>query len=262
MHFIKTNETKHFFEITLNRPEKRNAFHPQMIEELTQAFRVASASNARAVVLTGEGKSFCAGADLEWMQSMVNYSFAENIADSEKLFEMFLTAVECDLPIITYAHGHVMGGALGLLAVSDIVALEENTKLSFSEVKLGLAPAVISPFVMRKMKMSYAHKLMLTGERFSSETAYNSGLVTEVVDESSASSAIMNLKSEFLLNGPDSVTATKKLLTTEFVHYLTAQKDFVCEVISERRVSEEGQLGLKGFIEKQDIPWKVNTENA
>lgn len=262
MEFIKVSEDKNFYTIALNRPDKRNAFHPKMIDELTIAFENANKSKARAVIFSGEGKSFCAGADLDWMQSMVDYSMEENIEDSNKLFEMFFTALSCEKPIITYVHGHAMGGALGLIAVSDIVVAEEATLFSFSEVKLGLAPAVISPFVLGRTAPGYVQQYMLTGERFDSQQAKQAGLVQHVLNEQGCKAKLKEIKNHICQNGPEAMQATKRLLTYKLIHSIYNEKDFVSEVIAERRVSKEGQQGLKGFIGKTEIPWKMKGEDA
>ncbi len=246
--------------VWLNRPDVRNAFDPDLIAELTILFKrdLNNDSNLRAVILRGEGKSFCAGADLSWMQSMVNYTLAENIKDSESLFRMFSIMRECPVPLLGQAHGHAMGGALGLLAVCDIVTADIGTQFCFSEAKLGLAPAVISPFVLEKMHSAAAHRYMLTAEVFSADVARESGLV-HFVGSTIEIDAFMKKQIELIHeNGPEAVRSTKKLLrlNTSPVDWTQVMAE-TTRVISERRVSAEGQEGLKSFFSKKSPNWKV-----
>lgn len=254
--FVKVEEKNELFSIRLNRPDVRNAFHPEMIQQLTEAFAKATHSKARAVFLTGEGPSFCAGADLEWMKSMKNFSLQENAKDSEKLFTMFETARNCLLPIVCRIQGHVMGGATGLVAVSDLVAAESTTRFCFSEVKLGLAPAVISPFILRKMNMSQARELMLTARIFSAEEAQVGGLINF---QGSPQEVDQYLRSQLQLifaSGPEAVRATKQLINTVTQPLLNGLKEQTAKVIAERRVSHEGQEGLRAFFDKDTPRWK------
>ncbi len=257
MNVVNSEIKNHFLEVKLNRPDMRNAFNPEMISELKNIFNKANDQNIRGVLLSGEGKSFCSGADLGWMQSMVNYSMDQNIADSKELFDMFIAADNCEVPIITKVHGHVFGGALGLLAVSDIVAAHESTQFAFSEVKLGLAPAVISPFVLKKMHSNYSYQYMLTGERFKALEAKGCGLVHYVNTTDSIDEYIEHIKHQFLQNGPEAVRATKKLLKTSRYLSLKEAREPCSQVIAQRRVSKEGQEGLAGFLQKKPVSWDL-----
>ncbi len=182
MSFVIVTELNQVAYVKLNRPDVRNAFNPAMIAEITLLFRNLQArKDLRAVVLQGEGKVFCAGADLNWMKEMVNFSFEQNREDSLKLFAMFEAIAECTLPVVGLVHGAVFGGALGLVAICDEVIAEEGTQFCFSEVKLGIAPAVISSFVNRKAVGGKVRPLMLSGVIFNPHIAQQSGLVTEVV---------------------------------------------------------------------------------
>jgi methylglutaconyl-CoA hydratase len=246
--------------VSLNRPEVRNAFHPVMIEELRAVFAedLNRDTKLRAVLLRGEGKSFCAGADLGWMQSMVNFTLTENQRDSESLFAMFAALRDCPVPLIGRVHGHVMGGALGLAAVCDIVAAEQQTLFCFSEVRLGLAPAVISPFVLEKMHPSHAHRYMLTAETFSAAEAKDVGLVHFRGDLAAVDDFVEKTLTMVTENGPEAVRATKRLLRLGAGR---SEWDMIraetTRVIAERRVSPEGQEGLRGFLEKRVPSWKV-----
>lgn len=258
---VKVGRRGHVATVSLNRPDVRNAFHPRMIAELTRVFTddLNRDSSLRAVVLRGEGKAFCAGADLGWMKSMVDYTLEENQTDSEKLFEMFAALRACPVPVIGRVHGFVMGGALGLTAVCDIVAAEAQTRFCFSEVKLGLAPAVISPFVLEKMHASYAHRYMLTGELFAVDEARAAGLVHFVGAETDIDAFISDTVKVIVENGPEAVRSTKGLLRlNREASNWDKWKSQTSRVIAERRVSPEGQEGLRGFLEKRSPSWKVN----
>ena len=245
--------------VSLNRPHVHNAFNPEMIADLTDIFSNVG-EKTRALVLRGEGSSFSAGADLHWMKSMVNYSMEENIEDSKKLFEMFEAGLSCPCPVIGKLHGHVMGGALGLVAICDVVVSDLTTQFCFSEVKLGLAPAVISPFVFRKMDRAMVFEWMLTGKPFDSKEAQKAGLVQYVGTEQEPE--IEKILDRLFQSGTEAVRATKKLIHSNCSKDSWSQiKNEVIRVIVERRVSEEGQEGLKAFLEKRKARWRVDRRN-
>jgi methylglutaconyl-CoA hydratase len=248
--------------VTLNRPETKNAFDPEMIQEITHAFlEIAKDSSCRVVVLSGSGSSFSAGADLNWMKSMASYTMEQNRQDAETLFAMFEAIRMCPAPVVGQMQGHVMGGAIGLAAVCDVAAAEASTVFCFSEVRLGLAPAVISSFVLEKVQRSLAQRYMLTGETFLAADAKNMGLVHHVGDEGAVEQFVQKIVQAFLANGPQAVRESKKLL--RFVssggwnETERAQvRGETTRVIAERRVSSEGQEGLKSFFEKRSPSWK------
>lgn len=255
---IVVTELDHVAYVKLSRAEVRNAFNPEMIEEITSAFKsFNSRQDLKAVVLAGDGKSFCAGADLNWMKEMVNYSFEENKKDSLKLFEMFEAIADCELPVIGQIHGAAFGGALGLVAVCDEVIAEEATQFCFSEVKLGIAPAVISAFVLKKAVSGKVRPLMLSGVVFNAHTAQQSGLVTEVVANGEAHTAVQKVLGSYLAAGSEAVRETKKMLNIMSSMNWQEQKDLTTEVIAQRRASAEGQEGLKSFLEKREPAWRV-----
>lgn len=261
MRSIKLEKLGPVMHVTLNRPDVRNAFEPEMIREITEAFasKINNDVSLRAVVLKGAGKSFCAGADLGWMQSMVQYSFEQNLADSAKLFEMFVAIRNCPVPVITRVQGHAMGGAMGLLAVSDIVAAESESQFAFSEARLGLAPAVISPFVSEKMISSAAHRFWLTAEVMTAEETKEAGLVHFVGPMEEVDSFIEKSVKTVCHNGPEAVRATKQLLRLNAKPVAWEQvKAETTRLIAERRVSAEGQEGLKSFFEKRSPSWRAN----
>src|ERR687887_163600 len=176
---LRSEQAGDLLRITLSRPEQRNAFDAALIQELTEAFS-AVGGDVRAVVLAGEGKSFSAGADVEWMRAAVELSYEENVADARRL-RMMLEAIDsCPAPVIARVQGHALGGGCGLVTCSDIVIAEPGAQFAFSEVKLGIVPAVISPFALAKIGPSAARRYFVTGERFDAETALRIGLVHEV----------------------------------------------------------------------------------
>lgn len=258
MKFVVVSELNHVAYVKLHRPEMRNAFNPEMIAEITTVFNQLSArTDIRAVALSGEGKAFCAGADLNWMKEMVEYSFEQNQEDSLKLFAMFDSIANCAHPVVGLVHGAVFGGALGLMACCDYVVAEEGTQFCFSEVKLGIAPAVISAFVMKKAVIGKVRPYMLSGVVFNPEQAEQMALVNEVVATGEGHAAQQRMLHHFLVCGPEAVRETKKLLNSLSTLTWDEQKLATSKVIAERRASAEGQEGLKSFLEKREASWKL-----
>lgn len=258
MSTIITTQEDGILTVSLNRPEIHNAFNPQMISELTKLFSDQSFSiKNRAVILRGEGKSFCAGADLNWMQSMMKYNFEENLSDAQRLFTMFDVMKNCPLPIIGHVHGSVFGGGLGLVAICDIVTAETSTKFSFSEARLGLVPSVISPFVKRKMSPQFLREAFLTAEIFDAERAKESGLVNFIGKEKACKEFIETKIKSIKKCGIGALISTKNLLNSLDEMNPQQVKLETSTVISKRRVSEEGQEGLRAFLEKRKPNWIV-----
>jgi methylglutaconyl-CoA hydratase len=234
--------------VSLNRAEVKNAFHSEMIGELTEFFNSESSSiKTQFIVLKGEGTAFCSGADLNWMKSMLNYTFEENIEDSKKLWNMFEAIYSCQVPLITIAHGGVFGGGLGLLACADYVIAENKTQFCFSEVKLGLAPAVISGFISKKLQDAFYRPLMLSGEVFSADEARRIGLVHQTFSEKIEISDVVK---KFSSNGREAMRETKKLLSALNTSPHSEHQAHCTKVISERRTSAEGQEKIKKFLSK------------
>lgn len=257
MSVVVVTELNHVAYVRLNRPEVRNAFNPAMIAELTKIFAdLETRMDLKAIVLQGEGKSFCAGADLHWMQEMVNFSFDENRADSLVLHNLFETIANCTLPVVGSIHGAAFGGALGLIACCDEVIAEEDTQFCFSEVKLGIAPAVISGFVMRKAVAGKVRPLMLSAAVFNAHTAQQAGLVTEVAPKGEGATVLQRILFNYSQCGPQAVRETKKLLNE--LPGLDSQqlRDRSIRLIAERRASPEGQEGLRSFLEKREPSWR------
>ena len=269
MNRIRVQHDAHLIRIILSRPQARNAFDAESIREITEAFEkiaVGSSSDAsaRAVLMTGEGPSFCAGADLAYMKSMSQFTREENQADADRLFAMFEAVRSCPLPVIARVHGHVMGGALGLVACADIVLAEVGTQFAFSEVKLGIIPAVISPFVSQRMLPAYARRYMLSGELFDAEVARRAGLVAFVGDSTECNSEEACLSRAFAAAGPEAVKNTKALLRQ--IQKLDPQdplqlRQQVTRAIAERRVSAEGQEGLGAFLQRREPNWKTSSKD-
>ncbi len=231
--------------ITLARPDRRNAFDAEAIRELTEAF--VDVGDARAVVLSGEGPSFCAGADVEWMRSSVELSYDENVKDALRLRSMLFAIDHCSAPVIARVHGHALGGGCGLVAVADIAIASPGTVFAFSEVKLGLIPSVISPFALEKIGPGPARRYFLTGEQFDAETALRIGLVHEVAED--LDTAVDQVVAELLTAGPEAVRYAKALVLERPDAEGTAHR------IAARRTSAEGQEGLRAFLERRAPSW-------
>jgi enoyl-CoA hydratase/carnithine racemase len=227
--------------ITLARPDRRNAFDAQLIEELSKAF--VDVGRASAVVLAGEGASFCAGADVEWMRASVGLSVDENVADANAMRQMFEAIDACPAPVVARVQGHALGGGAGLVAVADIAIADAGAVFAFSEVKLGIIPAVISPFALAKIGPGAARRYFVTGERFDATTALRIGLVSEVTAE--LDSAVERVVAELLSAGPHAARWAKRLVRERPEGPETARW------IAERRASDEGQEGLQAFLEKR-----------
>ena len=243
--------------VTLNRPEVHNAFNDELIGEAIDLFSSVPAS-ARAIVLRSGGANFCAGADLNWMSRMVSYTRDENVRDSSQLAKMFAIMNECPLPIIGRVQGAAIGGGVGLVAVCDVAIATRDAKFGLSEVKLGILPAVISPYVIAKIGESHARALFMTGERFDAERALRIGLVHRVVDDAASLDAAVNdVLSQLMSSGPEAVRACKKLIAYVATHELEDSIPYTIETIAERRVSEEGQQGMQAFLNKRKAPWSA-----
>lgn len=255
---LQTENRNNVLYVTLNRPDVHNAFNSEMIEAITEAFSsVEDDKNIRAVVLSGAGSSFCAGGDLNWMKSMAQFTFDQNIADSRKLSDMFEAAFFCPVPVIGNIHGNVMGGGVGLVAICDIATADAQTKFCLSEVKLGLVPSVISPYVLRKMPESHARGLMLSAEIFNSERALTTGLIHHIGEGIARNQFIQAQLKLILSNGPDAVRTTKRLIQSiKTASTFTDAQELTIKTIAERRVSAEGQEGMKAFFEKRKPSWK------
>ncbi len=245
--------------VTLNRPDIRNAFNAEMIGELRDAFTsLHSRRDVSVLVLRGEGKSFCAGADLSYMSSMAGFSLDENLADAHALDEMFWALRACPQAVVARVHGHAMGGALGLLACCDLVAAVEGTQFAFSENRIGLVPAVISPYVLEKMNAGAARRYMLSAEVFTVWAAADGGLIEYAGGETDVDEFVSTVVKALAANGPEAVQVTKKMLRDLATLPSWAEKrELTTKTIAQKRVSPEGQEGLKSFLEKRSPSWKT-----
>ena len=241
MEAIRSERAGPVLRITLARPERRNAFDAAVIGELTEAF--AHVGDARAVVLAGEGPSFSAGADVEWMRASIDLSYEENVDDALRLRRMLETIDGCPAPVVCRVHGHALGGGCGLVACADVAVAATDAVFALSEVKLGIIPAVISPFVLAKIGPGAARRYFVTGERFDAQTALRIGLVQEVAND--VDGAVARIVDELLSAGPQAARAAKRLVLDRADAPETARR------IAERRTSAEGQEGLRAFLERR-----------
>jgi methylglutaconyl-CoA hydratase len=226
--------------VTLARPERRNAFDAELIAALTEAF--AAVGDARVVVLAGEGQSFCAGADIEWQRSAIDLSYDDNVDDALRLYHMCEAIDRCPAAVVARVQGYALGGGSGLAACSDIAIASSDAVFGFTEVKLGIIPAVISPFVLPKIG-EHARRYFLTGERFDAPTALRIGLVDEVTDE--LDGAVEHVVAEVLSSGPNAVRSAKLLIRERPDGEETAR------IAARLRASEEGQERLRAFFERR-----------
>jgi methylglutaconyl-CoA hydratase len=241
---LRTERDGEVLRITFTRPDRRNAFDAALIAELAEAF--VAVGRARAVVLAGDGPSFSAGAD--WMHSSVDLSYEENVADANALRAMLEAIDGCPAPVVARVQGHALGGGAGLVAAADIAIAEPDAVFAFSEVKLGIIPAVISPFALARVGPGAARRYFVTGERFDAETALRIGLVHEVAQDLDA--AVERVVGELLSAGPQAARWAKRLVRERPDGPETARW------IAERRTSEEGQEGLRAFLEKRSPSWR------
>ena len=232
--------------ITIAKPERRNAFDAELIRELHDAF--SDVGDARAVVLAGDGPSFCAGADVEWQRSAIDLSFAENLQDALRLYRMMEAVDSCPPPVVARIQGHALGGGSGLAACADIVVAAPDATFGFTEVRLGIIPAVISPFVFAKIGGGTARRLFLTGERFDADTALRIGLVhvvTEQLDEE-----VDRIVGEILEAGPEATRAAKRLAREQ-----PADPEELARIAAGLRTFPEGQEGLRALLERRSPEW-------
>jgi methylglutaconyl-CoA hydratase len=242
--------------IVLHRPDVRNAFDDVLIEELTRAFHAAAVEpGVRAVVLSGEGPSFCAGADVSWMRKAGAYTKAENEADAERMAQMLRAIDACPRPVVALAHGAAIGGGVGLVAAADIAIAAEGTVFSLAEVKLGILPSVISPYVLRAIGPRYARDLFLTGDRFDAREALRIGLIHQVAPPEELRAAGERKVESLLSSAPEAVAVAKGLIEQVAGRSPAEAMALTVRTIAERRASEEAKEGLTAFLEKRRPAW-------
>ena len=241
---LRIERDGHILRVTLAKPERRNAFDAALIAELTEAF--ADVGDARAVLLEGDGPSFCAGADVEWQRASIDLSYEENVADAMRLFRMLEAIDACPAPVVCCVHGYALGGGSGLVACADVAVAWPDAMFGFTEVRLGIIPAVISPFVLPKLGAS-ARRYFVTGERFDAIAALRIGLVSEVSED--AGERAESILRDILAGGPIAVREAKRLVRERPDGEATAH------IAAARRTSNEGQDGLRAFLERRPPGW-------
>jgi methylglutaconyl-CoA hydratase len=240
----------------LARPAVRNAFNAELIARLRDTFVALGTDSAlRVVVLEGEGKAFCGGADVNWMRGSLALSEEENVCDAEAMSDMYRAIDRCPKPVIAKVHGAALGGGAGLCAVADAVVAERETVFGFTETKLGIIPAVISPFVLAKIGFSHARRLFLTGERFDARRAAAIGLVHEVVDAGALEGTVDAIAGELESAGPQAVAAAKRLIVAVASASYEESRALTARAIARQRTGEEGQEGLRAFLERRRAGW-------
>jgi len=243
--------------VTLNRPDIRNAFNDTMIRELREAFSaIEQDASARVVVLTGAGKAFCAGADLHWMRQVVEYTYEQNYEDSLNLAKLMRQIYDCPKPVVGRINGPAIGGGTGLVAVCDIPVASEDAVLSFSEVKIGLVPACISPYVLKRVGERYGREYFLTGERLTAQKALQCGLVNRVVPAQELDATVDGLVEHLISSGPAALATCKRMVREGGDMDLDTAGPATAEMIARLRMSEEGQEGMAAFLERRKPAWR------
>lgn len=263
---IKTERTDEIFRVTMSRPEVHNAFNEHLIADLSHCYReIARQTDGpdplRVVVFTGEGKSFSAGADLNWMRKMVDYTFEENMEDSMALAELMHLIYTCPVPTIARVNGAAIGGGVGLLSACDFVVASDRATFSLSEVKLGIVPACIAPYVIGRVGQRAAREFFLTGERFNAKKALEIGLVNRVAPHDELDEAIGELAERLITSGPQALKMAKDLIREVPGMSPDTYKKYTAEMIARLRISDEGQEGMRAFFEKRKPAWAQDDED-
>ena len=247
MESLRVERDGDVLRITLARPERRNAFDAALIAELAAAF--SDVGDARVVVLAGEGPSFCAGADVDWQRSSIDLTYDENVEDALRLYRMLELVDRCPPPVVARVHGHALGGGSGLVACADVAVASPDAVFGFTEVRLGIAPAVISPFVIAKTGPSATRRYFVTGERFGVGVALRIGLIHEIATDADA--AVEHVVTDILSGGAEAVRAAKRLVLEP------GDGNELARRAAERRSSAEGQEGLRAFLERRPPRWSA-----
>ena len=263
MNFLTLAIGQHVATVTLNRPEVRNAFNAELIEAVTETFvKLGQRSDVRCIVLAANGTAFCAGADLNWMRSMADYTREQNLADAGRLAAMMRTIYECPKPTIAKIQGDVYAGGMGLVAACDMAVAVDTAHFCLSEVKLGLAPSTISPYVVRAMGARAAHRYFLTAERFNAAEALRIGFVHEVVAVDALAAKVAELANALVNAGPEAVKLCKKLVQDVAGKHITPELiSMTIASIADIRVSPEGREGLQSFLQKRKPNWLPKQES-
>jgi methylglutaconyl-CoA hydratase len=244
--------------ITLNRPEVHNAFDDLMISELHSVFdEIERNPDIRIVVVTGAGESFCAGADLNWMRRVKDWSYERNFEDALRVAELMEKIYTFPKPVVARVNGSAIGGGTGIVASSDIAIASENAVFGLSEVKIGLVPSVISPYLIKRCGERVCREIFLTGERISAKKALEFGLVNYVVPKEELDKKVDEIVKMLLTSGPNAIRICKELIKTVSEKTLSELKDYTAEIIARIRISEEGQEGISSFLEKRKPKWII-----
>lgn len=243
--------------IALNRPDQHNAMNPAIMSELTRVFgELPARDDVRVVVLTGHGRSFCAGADLAFMRAAADYTFEQNVGDGQAIFDLMLAVDRCPQPVVGRVNGAAIGGGAGLVSCCDIVVAAERATFGFSESRLGIVPAVISPFVLSRIGPSHARELFLTGERFDAHRAQAIGLVHHVVADSELDAAVAERVAQLLQAAPGAQAVIKELIRVVAFQPKESVRDYTAGTIARCRASDEGREGMSAFLEKRRPRWQ------
>ena len=259
---LEISHHKHVATVKLNRPEKNNAFDDKLIAKLTGAFQTIDQDDAiKVMVLAAKGKHFSAGGDLSWMKRMANYSREENLEDAKKLASMLAVLNSMSKPTIARVQGAVYGGAVGLVSCCDLVVASDDAKFCLSEVKIGLIPATISPYVIAAIGQRQTRRYALTAEVFDATRAHEMGLVSEVCDVNELDEVVHTFIKQCLNNSPQALSKTKELLRKVAQLPLSEElSEMTSQQIADIRVSSEGQEGLTAFLEKRQPSW-IKSDN-
>jgi methylglutaconyl-CoA hydratase len=242
--------------VTLSRDDVRNAFNGQMLADLLDAFEAApEAPGGRVVVLTGVGSAFCAGADLNWMRAVRDFTYEQNLEESNQVAAVMRRIYDCPLPTIARVNGPAIGGGAGLVACCDLAVAAESARFSLSEVKLGLIPSCISPYVIKKIGEGNARELFLTGERIAADKAREIGLVNEVAKDGELDVVVARWVNQLVTSGPVAISKCKELIRNVPRMGLDEAGPYTAEMIAKMRVSDEGQEGMAAFLEKRKPKW-------
>src|SRR3989442_6108103 len=261
---LKLNVEKPIASVILDRPDIHNAFNDELVKLVTETFaELGARDDVRVIVLGGNGKSFCAGADLNWMKRMVQYSRQENLEDARAVGRMYLTIAKCPKPVIARVHGAALGGGAGLVAACDIGIAVESVQFGFTEVKLGIIPAIIAPFVIARVGPGRAREFFITGERFLAPVALNIGLVQHVAAHRVALDGLIAAKiSQILTSAPNAIAAAKELIFGVAARTLESSLEFASDAIAHARTAQERHAGMQAFLERQKPPWIEKNEKS
>lgn len=258
MHELELEQDGPVLYVWLNRPAVRNAFTPDMVNALHQCFSgPACSTDIRVVVLGGEGSVFCAGADIEWMHAAASMTADENTADATRLAQMLAALDSCPCPVVCRVQRAAMGGGLGLMACCDSVICTSDSVFAFGETRLGISPATIAPYVIKKIGVSYARNLFLSGERFNAEQAFSMGLVHAIVQQHELDEVVESKVDELLQAAPGAARATKVLLRNLDGQVPVELQQQTAQLIADLRVSVEGQEGLSAFLQQRPPAWQL-----